>query len=258
MPANLSTKPLVGIPTSANTEGELPTHTCGDKYVRAVSDGAGCIPVLIPALGDDTDFAGVVARLDGVMLTGGLSNVLPSHYGQEVTDAAGPYDPWRDATVLPLVTAALAAGLPVLAICRGFQELNVALGGTLHPAVHDIPGRLDHRALSGRPAAERYAPRHDVNLVEGGLMARITGQATIRVNTLHRQGIDRLAPRLTVEATAPDGQIEAVRVTDVAAFALGVQWHPEWRFWEDPRSAALFAAFGDAVRQSCGSPVSAV
>jgi putative glutamine amidotransferase len=241
--------PLIGIPACARALGDHPFHVVGDKYVRAVSDGAGGLPVLIPALGETLDVGDLVERLDGLLVTGSPSNVAPALYGGLPGAAETLHDPARDATTLPLIRAALAARLPLLAICRGLQELNVALGGTLHPRVHERPGALNHRADDSRPAAEQYAKVHPVRPVSGGLLARIAGTSEIMVNSVHSQGIDRLAEGLAVEATAPDGLIEAVRVVDAPAFALAVQWHPEWRFWECPVSQALFAAFGKAAAE---------
>jgi len=239
--------PLVGVPADLKEIGPHPYHTAGDKYLRAVSHGAGCLPVVLPALGDWYDVADVVDRLDGLFFTGSPSNVHPIHYGGDDAQSVLPHDPARDATTLPLLRRALAVGLPVFCICRGFQELNVVLGGTLHPRVHDVPGMMDHREPKDAPVEVQYAPAHPVTLTQGGRFAAITGRTELRVNTVHGQGIDRLAPRLTAEATAPDGLVEGVSVAD-HPFALGVQWHPEWRFWEDAASVALFRAFGDAVR----------
>jgi putative glutamine amidotransferase len=188
-----------------------------------------------------------VARLDGLLLTGSRSNVEPYHYEGEASQPGTLHDPERDALTLPLIRTAIGAGLPVLAICRGIQELNVALGGTLYQRVHEIAGRLDHRAPEG-DVARRYAhSAHVVALTPGGMLERLTGERELVVNSLHSQGIDRLAPHLVVEAAAPDGQIEAVRHA-AADFVLGVQWHPEYRVMENPFSRALFAAFGGACR----------
>lgn len=244
----MTSPPLIGIPCCARTLGAHPFHIAGDKYVRAVSDGAGALPLLVPALGDAIDPAELLSRLDGLMLTGSPSNVEPRHYGGPASAEGTLHDAERDATTLPLIRAALDMGVPLLGICRGFQELNVALGGTLHQRVQEVPGMLDHREDKTAPVEVQYAKAHPVRLAADGLLARITGAAELRVNSVHAQGIDRLAAGLAVEATAPDGLVEAVRVEGASAFALAVQWHPEWRFWEDPPSAALFAAFGDAAR----------
>ena len=214
--------PLVGLPSCTRLVGDIPTHWVGDKYVRAVSEAAGAVPLLLPALAEQPVAAEVVARLDGLLLTGSRSNVEPHHYQGEPSQPGTLHDPARDALTLPLIRAAVGAGLPVLAICRGIQELNVALGGTLYQRVHEIEGRLDHRAPEG-DVARRYAhSAHVVALAPGGMLERIAGERELVVNSLHSQGIDRLAPGLVVEAAAPDGQIEAVRHAE-AAFVLGVQ-----------------------------------
>ncbi len=242
-------KPLVGIPACARMMGAHPFHVTGDKYIRAVSDGAGALPLLVPALGDGLDIMDLVARLDGILVTGSASNVEPHRYGGPPSAEGTLHDPARDATTLPLIRAALAAGVPLLGICRGFQELNVALGGTLHQRVHEVAGLSDHREDTTAPLEVQYGPAHPVRLAPGGVLARLAGSGEVRVNSVHGQGIDRLAPGLAVEATAPDGLVEAVRVEAAPAFALAVQWHPEWRFWEDPVSTALFAAFGAAAAE---------
>lgn len=248
MPQRALPLPVVGIPADARQIGPHPFHAVGDKYVRAVSDGAGALPLLIPALGADIDPAAVLATVDGLLFTGSPSNVHPDRYQGPPSDEGTWHDADRDATTLPLLRAALAAGVPVLGICRGLQELNVALGGTLHQKVQTVPGLNDHREDDGLPLAEQYAPAHAVRLSPDGALARLTGQTSLMVNSLHQQGIDRLAPGLAVEARAEDGLIEAVRVTGAPAFALAVQWHPEWRVRDNPASLALFRAFGDAVR----------
>jgi len=239
--------PLIGIPADAKEIGPHPYHVVGDKYIRAVSEGAGALPLLIPALGDWYDIRDLVGRLDGLFFTGSPSNVHPSLYGLEADRMVPPHDPARDATTLPLLRAALDRDLPVFAVCRGFQELNVVMGGTLHPKVHEVPGLMDHREDKTAPLAVQYGPAHPVGLTPDGLIARATGRTEIMVNSVHGQGIDRLGGGLAVEATAPDGLVEAVRV-EGARFALAVQWHPEWRFWEDAPSAALLRAFGGALR----------
>lgn len=243
----VSVLPLVGVTACRRAMGEHPFHVAGDKYVRAVSDGARALPVLIPALGPEIDLDALLDRLDGLLLTGSRSNVGPAHYGGPRSAAGTLHDAARDDTTLPLIRKAIGRSVPLLGICRGLQELNVALGGTLHQRLHEVPGLSDHNAADGTPAETQYAPAHPVALAAGGQLAAITGQAEIRVNSVHAQGIDRLAPGLAVEAVAPDGVIEAVRVEGAPAFALAVQWHPEWRFRDDPASTALFAAFGEAV-----------
>ncbi|MFV3127428.1 gamma-glutamyl-gamma-aminobutyrate hydrolase family protein [Niveispirillum sp. KHB5.9] len=248
-PSPAARKPLVGLPCDARELGPHPFHVVGDKYIRAVSHGAGCQPLLIPALGDWWDVDGLLDRLDGLFMTGSPSNLHPGHYGLPDDMVTPPLDPARDATTLPLLKAALARGIPVFAVCRGFQEMNVALGGTLYPRIQEVPGRMDHREPKEAPVAVQYAPVHPVALTPDGHFARVTGMAEMMVNSLHQQGIDRIADSLAVEAVAPDGQIEGVRYTGGPGFAWGVQWHPEWRFWENPPYAALLTAFGDAVRK---------
>ena len=250
-----SPRPVVLIPCCIKPVADSPFHAVGDKYVVAVAEGARALPWLMPALGDGIDAADIVRRIDGLFLTGGISMVDPGYYGGPSLDPSNELDPARDATTLPLIRAAVAARLPVLAICRGIQELNVALGGTLHQKVQEVAGRLDHRAPADQPRDVKFAPAHEVTTAADGRLRQITAAERFTVNSLHWQGIDRLAPGLAVEATAPDGQIEAVRVTAYDAapldradgFALGIQWHPEWRFRENPQSTALFDAFATAV-----------
>jgi len=241
--------PVIGIPTCFVQGEGLGSHQVGAKYVDSVVDGAGGLPLLIPALGPRLDVESLLAEVDGLLITGSPSNVEPRHYGGPAPRPETTLDPARDATTLPLIRRALDLAVPLLAICRGLQELNVALGGTLHQNVHDLPGRADHRSDKTVPTQERYGPTHPVRLAPGGTMQRLLECAgTIQVNSLHAQAIDRLAERLAVEALAPDGTIEAVRVVDAPGFALGVQWHPEWRLLENPISRRLFAAFGAACR----------
>lgn len=240
--------PLIGIPVCVKQVDGMPFHAVGEKYVMGVVEGAGGLPLLIPALGELYEIPDLVARLDGLLVTGSLSNVAPHHYGGPPDRPDSPQDPARDATTLPLIRAALEAGLPLFCICRGLQELNVALGGTLHQQVHTREGALDHRAPQVMDFDVKYGPRHPVELVPGGEFARLLGTTRIEVNSLHWQAIERLADRLEVEGRAPDGVIEAVRVKDARSFAMGVQWHPEYKVRENPVSMALFQAFGAAAR----------
>ncbi|MES2263831.1 MAG: gamma-glutamyl-gamma-aminobutyrate hydrolase family protein [Pseudomonadota bacterium] len=241
--------PIVIVPACVNQIGSHPYHIAQFKYVDAVADGARCMPLILPALGAGTDLDALLEVADGIMLTGSPSNVHASLYGQEVLDPNLPQDAARDATTLPLIRAALRRGLPLLAICRGFQEVNVALGGTLHQAVHRVEGMADHREAKDRSLEEQYAPAHRVLLEKDGQMAKILGGASeIQVNSLHGQGIATLAPGLAVEARADDGLVEAYRVADAPGFALAVQWHPEWRLAHNPDSIKLFHAFGEACR----------
>ncbi len=220
----------------------------GEKYIEAVAAGAGAVPVLVPALGPELDLSSLLNACDGLLLTGSASNVEPHHYGGPASEPGTLHDPNRDATTIPLIPRAVAAGLPVLAICRGFQEMNVAYGGTLYQRLHEVPGHLDHRDDESLPLDEQYGPAHEVLLEAGGLLRKIAGRDRLQVNSLHWQGVRALGGDLLVEARAPDGVIEAFRVADSPSFALGLQWHPEWQFAENPFSRALFAAFGEASR----------
>jgi putative glutamine amidotransferase len=227
---------------------QLPNHAASDACVRAVDKIAGAVPVLLPALGDDVDIGTLLSRLDGILLTGSQSHIGPCHYGGVPHADGTPEDRARDATTLPLIRAAIAHGTPLLAICRGLQELNVALGGTLHQCVSGLADRLDHYPKPIADHGRRVEKVHPVRLAPRGLLHQLAGCDEIVVNSLHYQAIDRLAPGLAIEAAAPDTTIEAVRVTDSPAFALGVQWHPEFDFRADPVSKAIFVAFGQAVR----------
>lgn len=240
-------KPLVGIPCDHRIIGPHPFHAVGEKYIVAARDGAGAIPLLLPVLETPLEIDEILDAVDGILLTGSPSNVAPRRYGGPAPRDSVLQDERRDATTLPLIRHIVDRGVPLLALCRGFQELNVAYGGTLHQHVEEVEGRLDHREDKHQPLDVQYAPVHDVHLTPGGRLEAIAGLGTIKVNSLHGQGIDRVGHGLAVEAVAPDGTIEAVRVRNAANFALGVQWHPEWRFWENPFSTALFKAFGQAL-----------
>jgi putative glutamine amidotransferase len=243
-------RPIVLVSACVNQIGSHAYHTAQLKYVAAVADGARCAPLIVPALGDATDIEALLEVADGVMLTGSPSNVHAGLYGEELLDPSLPLDAARDATTMPLLRAAIQRGIPLLAICRGFQEVNVALGGTLHQAVHLVAGMADHREQKAHRLEQQYAASHPVRLEAGGRMARILGGVpAISVNSLHGQGIHRLAPGLAVEARADDGLVEAYSVADAIGFTLAVQWHPEWRFAENPDSMKLFTAFGEACTE---------
>ncbi len=239
-------KPVVLVPACNKPLGDHPFHVAGRKYVEAVRL-AGALPLVVPRL-EPEEIETTLDLAHGVLLTGSVSNVHPSHFGEAVLDETLPLDPQRDAWTLPLVRAALARGMPLLAICRGAQEFNVALGGTLHQAVQDVAGHADHRAPADRPAEAQYGPAHPVHVVPGGRLASIVGSTCFEVNSVHGQGMKQLAPGLVVEATAPDGLVEAFRHAGAQGFNLCVQWHPEWKAAENPVSCRLFAAFGEAVR----------
>lgn len=241
--------PIVLVPACTRQIGSHAYHAVQTKYVDAVVLGARCAPLVLPALGPATDLDAMLDVCDGVMLTGSASNVHPSHYQQDVADPALPQDPARDATTLPLIRAALGRGIPIIALCRGFQEMNVALGGSLYQAVQDVPGKMDHRENPDLPLEEQYAPAHPVQIEAGGLLhAILDGAASTQVNSLHGQGLNRLAPGIRVEATSADGLVEAFSLPSAAGFALAVQWHPEWRILDNAVSMKMFGAFGDACR----------
>jgi putative glutamine amidotransferase len=244
-----SARPLIGIPADRRMVGAHPFHMVGEKYARAVLDAAGAAPVLIPALAEELGFEELLERLDGLLFTGSPSNVEPRHYQGAPSEPGTLHDPARDATTLPLIRRAVEAGVPVLGICRGFQEMNVAFGGSLHQKLHELAGFLDHRDDETQPLEVQYGPAHEVTLEPGGVLRTLSGSERIRVNSLHSQGINRLGPGLAVEARAPDGVIEAFRVPDARRFAVAVQWHPEWQVMSNPFSRALFATFGDASRE---------
>jgi putative glutamine amidotransferase len=243
----MSRLPLIGIPADRRIFGKHYFHMVGEKYIEAVAQAARAVPVLVPALGEELDLACLLNRFDGLLLTGSASNVEPHHYGGPASAPGTLHDPNRDATTLPLIPRAVAAGLPVLAICRGFQEMNVAYGGSLHQHLHEVPGNIDHRDDESQPLEVQYGPAHEVWLEPGGELQKIAGAPRLKVNSLHWQGVDQLGQGLAVEARAPDGVIEAFRVAGARTFSMGLQWHPEWQFAQDPFSRALFAAFGAAA-----------
>jgi putative glutamine amidotransferase len=240
-------KPLIGIPADRRILGPHPFHCVGEKYIAAVAEAADAIPLLIPALGE-RDFDELLESLDGILLTGSPSNVEPHRYAGPPSDPGTLHDPHRDATTLPLIPHVVAAGLPVLAICRGFQEMNVAFGGKLWQNVQQVPGMQDHREDKDDALEVQYAPVHDVELVPGGMLHGLAGADRVAVNSLHAQGVHELGAGLEVEARAPDGLIEAFRVRSAPGFTLAVQWHPEWQVMKNSFSRAMFAAFGDAAR----------
>ena len=241
------TRPPVVIVTSCNrlSAGHV-VHLAGRKYVDAVRR-AGALPLIAPPMALE-QLDDLLACADGVLLTGSPSNVHPSHFGQDVHDPSLPLDPERDAWTLPLARLALQRGVPLLAICRGTQEVNVALGGSLHQAVHEVAGLNDHRDDDTLGIEQQYAQAHSVDVVAGGLLQQITGLAAFEVNSLHGQGIARLAPGLRVEAVAPDGLVEAFSLPSAPGFNLCVQWHPEWQAAANPVSMQMLLAFGAAAR----------
>ncbi len=242
-------KPLIGVPADRRIVDPHPFQMVGEKYLRALIKGADALPLMTPVMPDEVDIDELLAQFDGVFLTGSYSNVEPHHYDGEPSEEGTLHDPHRDAVTLPLVKRALERGVPVFAVCRGFQELNVALGGTLHQKVHEVPGYHNHLENKDDPLDVQYGPSHEVNLVEGGLLHELAGRNSVMVNSLHAQGVARLADGVTVEAVADDGLIEAFRVDDAPGFSLAVQWHPEWQVMQNDFSMAMYKAFGDACRR---------
>ena len=242
-------RPVVGIIGNAHLINDsYPTHAGGTMNSEAIAVVSGALPLLIPS---DPRFVSVEDLLDvcdGFLLTGGRPNVHPEEYGEDATPAHGDFDRARDALVLPLVRACVDRGQPILGVCRGFQEVNVAMGGTLYPEIRDLPGRMNHRMPPDGTLEEKFALRHPVRFAEGGVFHRLMGAPEVMTNTLHGQGIKAPGARIVVDGHAPDGTPEAIYVKDAPGFTLAVQWHPEYRAATDPVSRPLFHAFGEAVR----------
>ncbi|CAD6553238.1 Gamma-glutamyl-gamma-aminobutyrate hydrolase PuuD [Paraburkholderia sabiae] len=255
-------KPLVGVSADRTMMGPHPSHVVGEKYLAAIVDGAQALAMVLPAMGVRQSPEDLLAHIDGLLFTGSYSNVEPDRYGGHASAPGTLHDAARDATTLPLMRAAIDVGIPVLAICRGFQEMNVVFGGTLHQSVQTVEGYDDHRENKEDDLDLQYAPSHALQLVQDGLLQKLAGGASeVRVNSLHGQGVERLGDGLTVEARAPDGLIEAISVSHARAFTLGVQWHPEWKHASDALSTAIFRAFGaacrDRMRKRTGSAATA-
>ena len=250
------TKPVVGVIANAHRiENRFDVQAVGKRNLRAVADVAGALPLVFPGMPEVTEIDALLDAVDGILLTGGRANVHPTHFGVEPHPRHEPYDMERDAVALPLIRECVARGIPVLGICRGLQEMNVAFGGTLHPEIRELPGRMNHRM----PRLENgeihpdptvvFADRHEVQLVKDGYFARLLGCDCIRVNSLHGQGILDPGKRVAIEGVAEDGTIEAICITDAPAFAVGVQWHAEYDPQSNPINRALFQAFGEALRE---------
>jgi putative glutamine amidotransferase len=243
-------KPLVGVVADRRqVDAAHYFHMVGEKYLQALIGAADVHPVSLPSLATGLDVLEILGRLDGLFLPGSPSNLEPEHYRGQPSEPGTRHDPERDAAALPLIPAAVESGLPLFAVCRGFQEMNVAFGGTLHQLVHEVPGYRVHKENPDDPIDVQYGPSHKVSFARGGLLEDITGQPGANVNSLHSQAVDRIAEGLIVEATADDGLIEAFVVADAPAFALGIQWHPEWQVHANEESTAIFRAFGDACRK---------
>ncbi len=242
-------KPLVGVSACTRQLGIHPFHVAGHKYIAGVVAGSDVLPVIIPSLGEELDVHATLARLDGLLLTGSYSMVQPHLYGAQSSVDPAELDLGRDATTLPLIREAIASGVPILSVCRGFQEMNVAFGGSLHQRLHEVDGYQEHREDKELTIDQQYAVAHPVIIQAGGVLESLVGSGAQMVNSLHTQGVDRLGDGLRVEAIAEDGLVEAFSVEGAPAFSLAVQWHPEWKVAEHPFYQAIFKAFGDACRQ---------
>jgi putative glutamine amidotransferase len=247
--SNQSRVPVVLIPADSKQLGDHPFHVAGHKYINAIVNAANSLPLIIPALGTKSDVPSLLEVADGILLTGAVSNVHPANFDQAVRDPSLPLDVERDGLTLNLIRAAVAQGIPLLGICRGFQEINVAFGGSLHQAVHEVEGKSDHREPKENTLEKQYAQVHSVNAVAGGMLEKITGSTKLMVNSLHGQGIDRLGSGLVAEAYAEDGLIESISIPGAKSFALAVQWHPEWNVLYTPSYLAIFRAFEKACRK---------
>ena len=242
-------RPVIGIIGNHHLiNDQYPTHAGGTMNSEAVARVAGCMPLLIPADPRFVTVAELMDTCDGFLLTGGRPNVHPAEYGEEETPAHGAFDRSRDAIVLPLVRACVDRGQPFMGICRGFQEVNVAMGGTLYPEIRDLPGRMNHRMPPDGTLEEKFALRHPVRLTPGGVFHRLFGADEVMTNTLHGQGIKTPGAGVVIDGTAPDGTPEAIYVEGAKGFTLSVQWHPEWNAQNDPVSRPLFTAFGAAAQ----------
>ena len=229
-------------------QGEHPFHMVGEKYLQALADGADAYPVALPSLAEGFDVLGIIHRLDGLFLAGSPSNLEPHHYMGDPSAPGTWHDPERDINALALIPAVIRVGMPLFAVCRGFQEMNVSFGGSLHQKVHEVPGYHLHKENPDDPLELQYSASHQVEFVEGGLLHRMTGKKSAAVNSLHSQAVDQVGEELEVEAWADDGLVEAFTVRNAPGFTLGVQWHPEWKVLENPVSTAIFREFGDACR----------
>ncbi|TRX57827.1 gamma-glutamyl-gamma-aminobutyrate hydrolase family protein [Thalassomonas sp. M1454] len=238
--------PVVGIICDREIIGPHPFHIAGDKYIQAIVKGSNCLPLLIPALGSSLALEQLVSSVDGILFTGGYSMVDPNYYQDEGAEPGTKLDLHRDSTSLPLIKKAVDLGVPIMGICRGFQEMNVAFGGSLHQKLHQVSGLIEHRENNDLPLEQQYAAAHPISVKENGKLAQIVNDLSFNVNSLHTQGVNQLGKGLTSEATAEDGLIEAFSVDNAKSFALALQWHPEWKFQQNPQSTKLFQAFGEA------------
>ncbi len=242
-------RPVVGIIGNSHLiNDQYAVHAGGQMNSQAVAEVSDCVPLIIPSDPALIRVADLMEACDGFLFTGGRPNVHPEEYGEVETEAHGVFDRARDAIALPLIRACVERGQPFLGVCRGFQEVNVAMGGTLYPEIRELPGRMNHRMPPDGTIEEKFELRHDVTFVDGGVFHQVMGASRVRTNTLHGQGINLPGPRIVIDGLAEDGTPEAIYVKGAAGFTLAVQWHPEWNAAADPVSRPLFERFGDAVR----------
>lgn len=244
----MTVRPIIAVPSDRRIIDPHPSHVSGEKYLKAIVDGSNGFPIIVPSMAADIDVDEILDNIDGVLLTGSYSNIEPHRYGGGPSGEDGFHDPYRDAMTLPLALRALERAVPLFAICRGHQELNVTLGGTLHQSVADVPGYHTHIENKDDPLDVQYGPSHPVTLMEGGLLRGLADSETVVVNSLHGQAIAKLADGVSVEAVADDGLIEAFTVDSADGFNISVQWHPEWQVTKNDFSMAIFKAFGEACR----------
>lgn len=246
---NNSPPPIIGVSGCRKDINGYVYDSAPHMFMDALQMACGAVPLIVPTLGDSLDRQALIDHVDGLLFTGSVSNVEPHHYDGPDSVEGTAHDPHRDATTLPLIRQAVEAGVPILCVCRGFQELNVAYGGSLHQRVFEVPDLLDHRSDPEKSMDERFSMAHEMALVKGGLLGRLAGSTNIMVNSLHAQGVDKIGDGLEVQAIAPDGLVEGLSVTGARRFAVGVQWHPEFKVMDNPFSRALFGAFAHDSRK---------
>ncbi|MBC8268535.1 MAG: gamma-glutamyl-gamma-aminobutyrate hydrolase family protein [Rhodospirillaceae bacterium] len=244
-----SPPPIIGVSGCRKDIDGYDYDSAPHMFVDALEKACGAVPLIVPTLGAALDRKTLIAHVDGLLFTGSVSNVEPHHYDGPDSVEGTAHDPHRDATTLPLIVEAVEAGVPIFCICRGFQELNVAYGGSLHQRVFEVPGLLDHRSDRTQPMDIRFDLAHEMSLVEDSYFAALAGSTTIMVNSLHGQGIERVGDGLSVQAIAPDGLVEGLTVNGARRFAAGVQWHPEFKVMDNSFSRALFEAFAESARE---------
>lgn len=242
-------KPIIAVVSDTKVDGVHLYHRVGNKYIQALLDLTDALPLMLPSMEDPMDVNAILGTVDGILFTGAYANIQREIYGLNAAPKSEIQDFLRDKNTLPLLRAAVKAGVPIFGICRGFQEMNVAFGGTLHPRLHEIEGRMDHREGDDDPIEIQYGPAHNMTVQAGGLFGQILDDQVFEVNSVHGQGVNQLGEELMVEALADDGTIEAISVKNAKAFALAVQWHPEWQAAQNKQSTQMFSAFNVAVQK---------